>query len=71
MDAVRKEMQLLTEVDQPGSAIDQYVEKLDTMLQYKLELILGLKHKLDRFKDHLNQEEMMSRSIPPSAMKKY
>lgn len=28
MEIVRKEMNLLTEVDQPGSAIDQYVDAL-------------------------------------------
>lgn len=30
-------MNLLTEVDQPGSAIDQYVERLDKILKQKLE----------------------------------
>lgn len=28
MEIVRREMNLLTEVDQPGSAIDQYVDAL-------------------------------------------
>eukprot|EP00955_Chlamydomonas_euryale_P033239 347417-Chlamydomonas_euryale.AAC.4 len=30
-------MNLLTEVDQPGSAIDQYVNRLDKILKQKLE----------------------------------
>ncbi len=72
MDAVRKEMALLTEVDQPGSAIDVYVERLDELLQGKLALIQGLRHKLDRFKEHLKLEESLSKSIPPgSHVKKY
>lgn len=33
MDMVRREMALLTEVDQPGSAIDQYVDRLDQILR--------------------------------------
>ena len=40
---VRKEMALLTEVDQPGSAIDRYVEKLDGILKIKMDGILELK----------------------------
>ena len=40
---VRKEMALLTEVDQPGSAIDRYVEKLDGILKLKMDGILELK----------------------------
>ena len=43
MDMVRKEMNLLTEVDQPGSAIDQYVEKLDAILRQKSDGIAELK----------------------------
>jgi len=66
MDTVRKEMALLTEVDQPGSAIDQYVEKLDAILRQKMDGILELKSKLDRFKEHLKQEEIMSATIGPT-----
>ncbi len=47
MDIVRKEMNLLVEVDTPGSAIDEYVAKLDQMLTFKLDLITELKKKLD------------------------
>lgn len=58
MDSVRREMALLTDVDQPGSAIDQYVEKLDAILLQKMDGIVQLKGKLDRFKEHLKQEEV-------------
>ncbi|KAJ9508955.1 hypothetical protein QJQ45_028285 [Haematococcus lacustris] len=70
MDVVRREMALLTDVDQPGSAIDQYVDKLDVILRGKLEKIQELLAKLERFKEHLKQEEIMSRSIPPSGGKR-
>ncbi len=36
-------MALLTDVDQPGSAIDRYVEKLDKILKIKMDGILELK----------------------------
>lgn len=37
MELIREEMTLLAEVDQPGSLIDIYVQKLATLLQQKLE----------------------------------
>lgn len=43
MELVRSEMNLLTEVDQPGSAIDQYVERLDAILKQKLRGVEELK----------------------------
>eukprot|EP00798_Chlamydomonas_sp_ICE-L_P010331 gene10331-8267_t len=65
MELVRKEMALLTDVDQPGSAIDRYVEKLDGILKIKMDRILELKSKLEKFKDHLKQEEIMSSTQRP------
>lgn len=70
MDMVRREMALLTEVDQPGSAIDQYVDRLDQILRQKMDGILELKNKLDRFKEHLKQEEIMSATIKPTPIGK-
>jgi hypothetical protein len=115
MELVRSEMNLLTEVDQPGSAIDQYVDRLDAILKQKLRgvealkvgTMIGvgrrgrpgwrsvlpgprdarlrprhrfsddsvlkpgippfLKAKLDRFKDHLAQEEKITATVRPSA----
>jgi hypothetical protein len=43
MELVRSEMNLLAEVDQPGSAIDQYVERLDSILTQKLKGVEALK----------------------------
>jgi hypothetical protein len=39
MEMVRSKMNLLTEVDQPGSAIDQYVERFDAILKQKLKRV--------------------------------
>lgn len=60
MDIVRKEMNLLTEVDQPGSAIDQYVDKLETILHQKAAGIAALQRKLAGFKNKLKQEEELA-----------
>lgn len=60
MDIVRKEMNLLTEVDQPGSAIDQYVGKLEYILAQKAQGIAALQRKLEGFKHKLKQEEEMA-----------
>ncbi len=37
MDLIREEMTLLAEVDQPGSLIDSYVDKLEALLVRKAE----------------------------------
>lgn len=37
MELIREEMTLLAEVDQPGSFIDSYVQKLGTLLQNKAD----------------------------------
>lgn len=63
MELVRNEMNLLTEVDQPGSAIDQYVERLDAILKQKLEGVAMLQAKLERFKGHLQKEEMITATV--------
>jgi kinesin family protein 2/24 len=63
MDIVRQEMNLLTEVDQPGSAIDQYVERLEVILREKAEGIAMMQRKLEDFKSKLKEEEIMSRTV--------
>ena len=37
MDLIREEMTLLAEVDQPGSLIDSYVDKLEALLARKAD----------------------------------
>lgn len=56
-------MVLLNEVDKPASDIDEYVESLDSMLNHKLETITLLKAKLNQFRDHLKEEESLSKKF--------
>eukprot|EP00741_Cyanophora_paradoxa_P011023 tig00020553_g10655.t1 len=63
MELVKEEMQLLNEVDQPGSAIDEYVGKLDHILVRKMQVIQDLRERLANFTMHLQEEERMNRSF--------
>lgn len=56
-------MAMLQEVDQPGSSIDQYVDSLEAVLTQKLDGIRKLQGRLDRFKNKLRQEDLMSRTV--------
>lgn len=58
---VKDEMQLLNEVDQPGSDVEQYARALDKVLLNKIQLIMGLRTNLLNFFSHLKTEEHMSR----------
>lgn len=56
-------MKLLNEVDKPGSDVDEYVQNLEQILNDKANLINQLKDKLKCFKDHLQQEEALSKKF--------
>ena len=56
-------MLLLHEVDKPGSDVDEYVESLDALLSHKMEIISVLKSRLHQFKDHLKEEELLSKKF--------
>jgi len=62
MDVVRQEMNLLAEVDQPGSAIDTYVGRLQGILQAKQQSIAALMRRLEGFTRNLQEEEELSRT---------
>jgi len=47
------------------------VEKLETILNQKMEKIMDLKSKLGRFKEHLKEEELMSKTLGPAAARKW
>lgn len=63
MNTVRSEMNLLAEVDQPGSAIDTYVVKLKEILDKKDKAIQSLRAKLVSFEAQLQEEEALNRSM--------
>lgn len=54
---------MLADVDQPGSAIDTYVEALEAVLAQKLRGIQQLQARVERFKQQLKQEEVMSTTV--------
>eukprot|EP01018_Ginkgo_biloba_P017526 Gb_23913 [translate_table: standard] len=61
MEIVREEMKLLTEVDQPGSLIDNYVSQLSYVLSRKAAGLVNLQARLARFQHHLKEQEILSR----------
>jgi len=63
MKGVKEEMELLKRFDTNGHSVDDYVDRLDELLQRKIAGIQELKHKLQMFKKHLKQEEELSSSL--------
>jgi kinesin family protein 2/24 len=62
-EMINREISEVNRIDQPGSDVDVYVEFLDENLKVK-ELILGeLRTKLDRFRNHLEEEEPVAWSL--------
>jgi len=53
-------MQLLHEVDKPGSDVDEYIKSLDDILIKKLDMIQGLWGRLYKFKTSIVEEEKLS-----------
>lgn len=56
-------MMLLHEVDKPGSDVDEYVDSLEAVLAHKMELIAGLRNRMLKFKEHLVEEELLSKKF--------
>jgi len=63
VDCVKQEMTLLNEVDKPASDIDEYVDSLDAILAHKAEMINMLRSRLHKFRDHLREEEALSKKF--------
>uniref|UniRef100_J3M434 Kinesin-like protein n=1 Tax=Oryza brachyantha TaxID=4533 RepID=J3M434_ORYBR len=60
MEIVREEMNLLAEVDQPGSLIDNYVTQLSFLLSRKAAGLVSLQARLARFQHRLKEQEILS-----------
>ena len=54
---------LLHEVDKPGSDVDEYVDSLDAILAHKMDLVAGLRNRLLKFREHLKEEELLSKKF--------
>uniref|UniRef100_A0A7N0ZRK4 Kinesin-like protein n=1 Tax=Kalanchoe fedtschenkoi TaxID=63787 RepID=A0A7N0ZRK4_KALFE len=65
MEIVREEMKLLSEVDQPGSQIDNYVTQLSFVLSRKAAGLVSLQARLARFQHRLKEQEILSRKRAP------
>ncbi|KAH7831620.1 putative Kinesin motor domain [Monocercomonoides exilis] len=63
MQFVQTEMALLNDVESPGSSIDDYVSRLDTILGTKIKIITELRERLHKFDQQLKKEETMSKSF--------
>jgi kinesin family protein 2/24 len=61
MEIVREEMNLLADVDQPGSLIDNYVTQLSFLLSRKAAGLVSLQARLARFQHRLKEQEILSR----------
>ncbi|KAG1326250.1 kinesin-like protein KIN-13A [Cocos nucifera] len=59
MEIVREEMNLLAEVDQPGSLIDNYVTQLSFVLSRKAAGLVSLQARLARFQHRLKEQEIL------------
>lgn len=56
-----QEMNLLAEVDQPGSRLDNYVAQLSFLLSRKTSGLVSLQARLARFQQRLKEQEILSR----------
>ncbi|XP_074571112.1 kinesin-like protein KIN-13A [Curcuma longa] len=65
MEIVREEMNLLAEIDQPGSFIDNYVTQLNFVLSRKAAGLVSLQARLARFQQRLKEHEILSRKKGP------
>ena len=60
-----QEMNLLAEVDQPGSLIDNYVTQLSFVLSRKAAGLVSLQARLARFQHRLKEQEILRRKRAP------
>lgn len=65
---IKEEMALLAEVEKPGASMDNYVATLSRVLERKMDVIKKLHKRLNVFKDGLDQEEKLSRSLDSKDM---
>ncbi|XP_024980128.1 kinesin-like protein KIN-13B isoform X1 [Cynara cardunculus var. scolymus] len=59
MDIVRVEMKLLVEADEPGNQLDEYIQKLNTILAQKAAAIQQLQNRLAHFQKRLREHDVL------------
>jgi len=65
MELVKMEMRALNSMDTPESNVDTYAKSLDQLLAMKMDKIQALRGKLQRFQEHLREEDILSNSCMP------
>ena len=60
VESIKNEMNLIQQVDQPNSNVNDYVDKLGSLLTQRADEIAILRGKLRQFADHLQQEKDIS-----------
>ncbi|KAK4482031.1 hypothetical protein RD792_012953 [Penstemon davidsonii] len=59
MDIVREEMNLLVEADQPGTQLDDYITRLNSILSHKAAGISQLQNRLANFQKRLKEHNVL------------
>lgn len=63
VELIKEEMVHLNSVDRPGSDVDAYVNGIDRILRLKATYIGDIRQRVDLFKEHLQQEDSLSRKF--------
>lgn len=63
VDLVKEEMVYINHVDRPGSDVDAYVAGLDHILNLKTQYVDEIRKKVNRFQDHLREEDALSKKF--------
>lgn len=63
VELIKEEMVHLNSVDRPGSDVDAYVAGIDRILGLKAQYIGDIRGRVDLFKEHLQQEDTLSRKF--------
>merc|ERR1712060_81411 len=63
VELMKEETVHLNNVDRPGSDVDAYVAGLDRILRLKAQHIGDIRGRVDLFKQHLQQEDTISRKF--------
>mmetsp|Transcript_9549 Transcript_9549/g.18604 ORF Transcript_9549/g.18604 Transcript_9549/m.18604 type:complete len:505 (-) Transcript_9549:4248-5762(-) len=63
VDLIKVQMAMLNEIEKPGSDVQQYIRELESILNQKEHQIGALRTKLNTFKQHLSDEEQMTKQF--------
>lgn len=58
---VEEEMSILKDVDKPGSDVENYVEKLDKILERKIDMMTDLRRRVLDFYKNIKTEEQLAK----------